>query len=1093
MDGEGGVLSPLTSRSGAIPCSRPVAAVCGFGLAALAAAWAAATPPVFGYARLAELGIPVAMLVGVLAGLIFTLARPTKPGPVSRALGVALAGAGLSAVAAYFCLSGLEGPYRAISGGFHGAGLSSALGLVLVTALILIPGFLAGRAAALALRKADAALAVFLVGAAAGTMGSVHLVMPAAGATATMVIGAAALVAAGCVVYFAGGKRRATGGDAVDPTDSGGPSGSTGVAGSTGPLFALGLYCLSLGTLVLVWISVLEQCVGSSAYFRAAVLATVLAAAALGSALQAILARRADGAGGRLGAGSAPGDRSSEGGLGIAPGLVAEAWWPKGLAMGVSGLLWFVPLALENRLPFIFMGFFGSASPGWGRLVAAHFGLALVVFLAPCLVGGATVGAGLRSAIAGRRASSAVTPARLAALLAGLLGACLVHVAAPLAGVTARSMAAAAPWLAVLAGAALVVPRTPSKAWRRAALAAALVGVAAASTAVAPPWNKGIMTGGYAVWTSGVARPGALKGELETADISFYKESAGGVAAVISSADGPQLRRDGLTVGSAADDLASQILAAHIPLAIAQDPKTLLVVGLGTGITLGSAEAHGLIQIDCVEPTAAVAAACRVFAPYNRDALSDSRLRLAICDPANYLVASRARYDIITCGYPLPTPELARLARGVLSPSGMVCEVVDLGSLTGEGFASIARELAYQFPHVSLWWLGGRRVLLAGSMAPLRIDSQTLRRRLAAPKVSKDLERLGTVNYVGMLSLYMMDREAVLGWAADMPKSPRTRDFLRYEAPRVAGTRDYVEVLAALEANRGNPATILTDSEGNTAEHAIVADQIGRCVEARGMYTRALAAIRDRNSRQAATYLESARSNCPENGIHGLQLSDFYLSLSRALAKDKKSVEAMTTARRAVESNPASHRALHNLATLEAKRDPMAAARLLRQATEINPAYLPAQLLEAEAEMAAGLTDQASETIARALSIEPFNARARQMRALCLIERGQLEDARADLAFVLKAEPRNVAALAAAAYTWMLDDQIDKAQQLYEAALGMDSNNLEVLNNLATVYAEKKQYSKAVGMWERALVLAPDNQNIKDNLSEARQFLKESR
>lgn len=1126
-------MNRLTSIPGStgegVSHSRLVALVSGFALAAMTAAWAAATPPVYGHPRFGEIGIPVAMLVGLLCGVLSALGRP---GRSPRTVRLALVVAGVSAAAAYFCLSGLEGPYRAMSGGFHGAALSSALGLAMVTAVVLVPTLLVGRAAAAALRTTQPAVTWFLLGAAVGALASVHLVLPALGSGAAMAIGAVALIAAGGIsrptgatTHAANAAGQAGPSDSPDPTGQTVPAhspsstcsaGSAGWAGWVAPLAALGIYGLSLAYLVLTWISILEQYVGSTAYFKASTLTVVLAAAALGSAFSGLLARGAAGCAGGPGELDSIGGSSSSVGLPPAQARAARvaAWVPVGVVMSLAGLLWFVPLVVQNDLPFIFMRFVDAGSPGWASLVAGQFGLGLVVLLAPCMLGGATVAGGMRPASVGRCADSsdrsgspadsaggrfAGTPARLAAVLAGCLVACAAYLVAPSDGLTTRAAATAAPWLAVAAGVGLLLPALmpAAKPIRgrslAAAVAAAAVAASVAVTIVAPPWNKGIITAGSAVYAGRSVDLKDLRGTLEAADVAFYEESAAGITAVVGSTDGLALHQDGSTVGSTAEDMPSQIMAAHIPLLMAQDPRVVLVVGLGTGITVGSAEAHQLVQVDCVEPYAAVAAACRTFAPYNRDALSDSRLRLITCDPANYLLVARAKYDIITCGRPLPTPELVRLARACLAPSGMVCEVVDLAGLPAQGLASLAKEFAYHFPYVSLWWLGGRHVLIAGSMVPFRIDGQTLRTRLASPGVSQDLERLGTISYVGMLSMYIMGREALAEWASGIPAGPDTRDFLRYRATKATGGAGHVETLAGLEAGHQDPAAMLTDSEGNTAEATVVADQIRRCVDARGTYSRALTAISDRNLRQASAYMEAARSNCPENGIYAIYLSDFYLSLSRTLAQDKKSVEALTTGRRAVEANPASYRALYHLATLETKRDPTEAVRLMGLATRVNPAYLPAVLLEAEAEMAGGLVDRASETVARALSMRPFNARARHLRALSLIAKGQLEDARADLAFVVKSEPGNVAALAATAYTWMLENRLDRAQEVYEKALDMDSGNLEVLNNLGTVYAEKKQYAKAVAMWERALALAPNSQNIRDNLNEARQLLGEPR
>jgi tetratricopeptide (TPR) repeat protein/SAM-dependent methyltransferase len=529
------------------------------------------------------------------------------------------------------------------------------------------------------------------------------------------------------------------------------------------------------------------------------------------------------------------------------------------------------------------------------------------------------------------------------------------------------------------------------------------------------------------------------------------------------------------------------VLAAHIPLILAREPGSVLVLGLRTGITLGSAETYDLARLVCVDPNPAATAAARLFAPYNHQALRDGRLDVVSCDPANYLALAPARYDVVISVLAMPGTELARLARAKLSPGGIFCQAVEIDRLGEAGLKSLARQIAYYFPHVDLWWTGRDRLLLAASMEPLELTSSDLVARLTVRGIKDDLKRIGAFDDTGMLSLYMMDREALVSWAGSTPADSRARNFLAYRAPRHRQGRGIAEALAALEYAHTGPEALIADLEAGSAESAVLIDRLERCLEARSRYVRFLSAAGAGRLRDAAGYIEGAAANAPENGLFAFELSNFCIFYSRALMQGGRFSDALNAARRAIEANSGSYRAPYNLATLEAGRSPSEARGLLRRAIGTNPDYLPAYLLLAEVEIDAGQIDAASEALAQVLSIEPLNIRAHHLRALCFMRRDLLEDARADLEFVIGFDHDNTAALSALAYAWLLEGDLNRAQKYYRRALRTDPQNLEVLNNLATVLAEKLQYRKAIEVWEKALKLDPGNQDILDNLKEARQ------
>jgi Flp pilus assembly protein TadD len=340
-----------------------------------------------------------------------------------------------------------------------------------------------------------------------------------------------------------------------------------------------------------------------------------------------------------------------------------------------------------------------------------------------------------------------------------------------------------------------------------------------------------------------------------------------------------------------------------------------------------------------------------------------------------------------------------------------------------------------------------------------------------------------------MLSLFVTGRDGLLSWASGAPDYSVDRAFAALDPSARPGALDGPAALARLERFREDPVALLADVEADDLASTIIGGQVGRCTSARSAYIRSLTAARSGRFGEASAYIEEARGNCPENGLLTLEASDFYVSASRSFASGRQLAEAIEAARRALELRPENPRGFYNLATLEMKRDPLTAAALLARAADLDPAYLPALLLQAEAEIEAGRLGPASETISRALSLAPFNLRAHHLRGICSLRAGQLAEARADFQRVVASEPQNAAALSALAYTWLLDGDLEKAQRSYEKALAVSPGDLEVLNNLATVLAERKDYGEAARIWEKSMELNPSNQAIRANLEEVRQMM----
>src|SRR5439155_19906726 len=132
-------------------------------------------------------------------------------------------------------------------------------------------------------------------------------------------------------------------------------------------------------------------------------------------------------------------------------------------------------------------------------------------------------------------------------------------------------------------------------------------------------------------------RQDSTSGASADTRIVFFKEGRTSTISVIEDSQGFR----NLLINGKADasnkrqgDMRTQLLLGHLPMILStRMPQSVLVIGLGSGTTLGSVERYPLRRIDCVEiEPAVVEAADRFFSDVNHKALHDPRLHLIITD-----------------------------------------------------------------------------------------------------------------------------------------------------------------------------------------------------------------------------------------------------------------------------------------------------------------------------------------------------------------------------------------------------------------------------------------------------------------------------
>jgi predicted membrane-bound spermidine synthase/Flp pilus assembly protein TadD len=241
--------------------------------------------------------------------------------------------------------------------------------------------------------------------------------------------------------------------------------------------------------------------------------------------------------------------------------------------------------------------------------------------------------------------------------------------------------------------------------------------------------------------------------------------------AVVVEGDRRDLYVDGdpeaSTAGAARD---SEEFLAALPLLLHEAPGSFLEIGLGSGITLGTASRFPLRRIECVEIAASVVGAAPFFAPDNAEVASgrDPRVRLVRSDGRGYLLRRAAEYDIVVANTLHPwsvgatglysRQYFARLA-GALRPGGIAVQWLPVGHIGAENLAAVLRTFYAAFETGVVWW-GAENLMLVGSDRPsLRVDPQRFQEM--RPRVAGVLRRLGVTGARELNGRRLADAEAV--------------------------------------------------------------------------------------------------------------------------------------------------------------------------------------------------------------------------------------------------------------------------------------------------------------------------------------------
>jgi spermidine synthase len=811
-------------------------------------------------------------------------------------------------------------------------------------------------------------------------------------------------------------------------------------------------------TYEVAWTRLLALVIGPTTYAFATMAASFISGLAIGSAAGSRIARR-----------------SARPGIWLGAMLLL-------CAVAAAVAAWFA----ASRLPLIVAAEVTTPGVAFGRVVFRQaLGVAALLLPMTFALGAAfPLALALASAGAtavGRDVARVYTANTLGAIAGALAGGFLL---VPLLGLRSTFQ-----WSAVIGAVCggWCLAASAKRAARRAR--SALVAIVAASAAVAvtvalPPWDHELLASGaykYAPYL----QAGDLDTVLRAGRLEYYKEGAAGTVSVRSLTGTRSLAIDGKIDASNAGDMLTQRLLGLLPVLLHPDPQEVCVIGLGSGVTVGSTLSTSAVRhTDVVEISPEVVEASRFFDRENNHALQAPGVRLIVGDGRSHLLLTPRRYDVIVSEPSNPwmagvaalfTREFFQAVRARLKPGGLICQWAHTYDISAADLRSIVRTFASVFPQGTMWLVGESDLLLIGTagaaIAPHldRLGAQW--RRGAAPVALSEVGISGDGTLFALLSLLAGGPHELAQFGDEAPIQTDDRMALEFSAPGgIYGrsTGDNTDAIRQLAGPSSWPAAVRSahtsaNAVGWTARGwmELRADASGLAYDAfrkavtldprlegalSGLSLAAAGARKQEDEREWLTSLAAAdRGNVPVR-----------LELSKVLASSGDFDAAATTAGEALRIAPDDARVGEQLASIFA--DAGDAARL--------------------------------EPLADALAARfPARADPRYYHATALFLKGRAQEAAVDARRLVADNPQHARGFNLLGAACATDGQHDCARAAFETSIRLSPHDPSSYVNLGVFLMQSGDPAAAADYFAEALTIDPTSASAHDGLTAARAAL----
>jgi len=567
---------------------------------------------------------------------------------------------------------------------------------------------------------------------------------------------------------------------------------------------------------------------------------------------------------------------------------------------------------------------------------------------------------------------------------------------------------------------------------------------------------------------------------IQRGELVYYGDGIGGFTTVLKypgvlGGFEYSLANSGKPDASSRADMQTQTLLAHFPMLFHRDPKTVMVLGLASGITTGEVLCYPVERLDVLDINQQVVAASDFFIPWNNHVLSNSRTNLIIQDGRAHLQLTDRKYDVIISEPSNPwmaglaalfTREFFTLGRDRLNEDGIFCQWVHVYEMDWSAFALIGRAFEEVFPNnllvVTEPSTFGSDYLLVGFKGGDKLVLENAQRKLSYAKQSKNM----TLADPRLLYRLIMS-EDLRELFGPGPVNTDSRPRLEFAAPKLMYTNDLKISRNIRSGKKLDPRTThivqqVTADVNAQIDYAAYAFSVNIPFPDMVDLSKATPAQKER-------FYKIVETCCTKDTI------DFDILKDKELTERCRTIQIETIENK-IDSMPDKAISHFYLADLYQERSMLneAVANYFKT-LEINPDFAEVHYNLAVALDKQNKVDETIEQFREALRLKPELARTvYESSGKVFARHGKYEEAAQEFGKVLEISPNDPNIQNYLGTMFAQQGKLYEAIEHFSEALRIKPDNAEVHHNIGVAFSQQGKLDEAIKHFSEALRIKPD-------------------
>ncbi|UCF43972.1 MAG: tetratricopeptide repeat protein, partial [Planctomycetota bacterium] len=584
-----------------------------------------------------------------------------------------------------------------------------------------------------------------------------------------------------------------------------------------------------------------------------------------------------------------------------------------------------------------------------------------------------------------------------------------------------------------------------------------------------PVWNRELLSRGRyhrferikediigSGWFEALFQGPDVLATTERGEVIYYSDGIGGFVTVLEY-PGPfgdterTLAISAKPDASSRGDMKTQTVCTHFPMLFHPNPKTVMVLGVASGVTAGEALYYPIEQLDVLEISQQVVEASDFFRPWNNEVLSNPRTNLILQDARAHLQLTKQKYDVIISEPSNPwmaglatlfTHDFFAHGKDRLNQDGIFVQFIHSYEMDWPSFALVGRTFAHVFPNSLMFATEpaglGDDYMLVGFKGSSELVLENVSRKLKHAQQSKNI----TLSEPRLLYRLIVseDLRSLFGRG---PINTDNWPMLEFAAPRRMHHTD-PNVNRNLQSEK-----ILRPTTINIVQQLIddVDAQIDFAAYALSVYAPfpKMVDLTKATPSQEKRFFELLDTYCASN------------SINYSVLKDKQLEKRCRSAQ---------------IETLQNKMD-------LMPYKDLSYFYL-GDLYYAE-----DMLDEAVVNYYKSLQVRPDFAEAHYQLGFALERQGKFEEAIGHYDEALRIKPSFAMAHSHLAYALARQGRIEQAAKHFTKALHIKPDDAELRSNLGGVLAKQGRFDEAILHFVEALRVDPNFADAHNNLGYA--------